>query len=155
MQNLLALASVFLRIQPGKRRNHTRPEPYGYTVKSLSLPTDGTVEYAQWLHPKDTPHEVLQSEVDALRQFIREGDTVIDIGAYSGDTTVPMALAAGPSGCTFAVEPNPHVFPVLEKNAALNPEKTNIIPLCMAATAEDGEFVFHYSDGGYCNGGKI
>ena len=51
-----------------------------------------------------------QPAVDAVRQFVSPGDFVIDIGAHSGDTTVPMALAAGRGGCTLALEPNPYVL---------------------------------------------
>ena len=90
-----------------------------------------------------------------LRKYIKEGDTVIDIGAHTGDTTLPMALAAGRSGCTFALEPNPHVYKVLEENSTLNPNRTNIIPLNFAATETNGTFVFHYSDASYCNGGFL
>ena len=78
---------------------------------------------------------------------------MIDIGAHTGDTTIPMALAAGPTGCTLALEPNPHVFKILEENSQLNPDKVNIDPQCWAATEEDGEFVFHYTDASFVNGG--
>jgi len=80
---------------------------------------------------------------------------IIDIGAYEGDTTVPMALAVGKEGLVLALEPNFHVYKILEKNASLNKEFTNIIPMCFAATAEDGEFTFNYSDASFCNGGFL
>jgi FkbM family methyltransferase len=53
----------------------------------------------------------------------------------------------------LALEPNLYVFEVLVANAAHNRDKTNIVPRCCAATQTDGDFVFHYSDAGYCNGG--
>ncbi|NNE28786.1 MAG: hypothetical protein HKN16_04090, partial [Saprospiraceae bacterium] len=37
----------------------------------------------------------------------------------------------------------------------LNKDKTNIVPLCFAATAEDGHFTFNYSDASFCNGGFL
>ncbi|HXD72606.1 MAG TPA: FkbM family methyltransferase, partial [Vicinamibacterales bacterium] len=77
----------------------------------------------------------------------------IDIGAHTGDSTVPMALAVGPGGTVFALEPNPYVFKVLDENARLNPLATHIVPLMFAAMPEDGEYEFEYSDEGYCNGG--
>lgn len=138
-----------------KRARKARFAEFGYEVRTFDLPQDGRVEYAQWLHPKESPKSITQADVDALRQFVREGDLVIDIGAHTGDTTVPLALAAGKSGCTLALEPNPYVFKVLEKNAQLNRGRTNIEPLCFAATADDGVFTFHYSDGAYCNGGFL
>jgi FkbM family methyltransferase len=135
------------------RRKKVPFAQWGCRVVDFHLPTEGVVEYAQWLHPNDTPTSILQPEVDGLRRFVRPGDFAIDIGAYSGDTTVPMALAAGPMGCVLALEPNPHVFKILEVNASLNCEKTRIEPLCFAATETDGQFVFHYGDASFCNGG--
>jgi FkbM family methyltransferase len=136
-----------------RRRPKVQFAEFGHQLSQFDLAKDGRVQYAQWLHPRN-PHQVIeQQQVDALRQFIKPGDFVIDIGAYCGDTGVPMALAAGATGCTLALEPNPHVFKVLQANAALNRDKTNIIPRNCAATEADGEFVFHYSDAGFCNGG--
>lgn len=126
---------------------------YGYNVRRFNLPRDGVVDYAQWQHPNDLPKQITQQSVDALRQFVSPGDFAIDVGAHSGDTTVPMALAAGKGGCTLALEPNPYVFKVLAANAALNHDRTNILARCCAATQTDGEFVFHYSDASFCNGG--
>jgi len=31
----------------------------------------------------------------------------------------------------------------------------NILPFCFAATDEDGEYEFHYSDASFCNGGNL
>jgi FkbM family methyltransferase len=64
-----------------------------------------------------------------------------------------MAVAIGKTGTVLALEPNPHVFSILKKNSELNKGKTNIVPLCFAATDHDGEFEFNYSDASYCNGG--
>lgn len=90
---------------------------------------------------------------DQLRRFLRPGDVAIDIGAHTGDTTIPIALAVGPSGAVLALEPNPYVFPVLERNAGLNPAKMRIMPLNFAAMREDGRYEFQYGEAGYCNGG--
>jgi FkbM family methyltransferase len=138
----------FLGLQPG-------PKSYGFEIKNFNLPADGAVEYAQWLHPHETTKEITQSSVDALRKFLSPGDVAIDIGAHTGDSTIPIALAAGKQGCVLALEPNRYVFPVLKKNAELNRDKANIIPLMFAATPEDAEMEFQYSDSGYCNGGRF
>jgi FkbM family methyltransferase len=126
---------------------------WGFEIRQFRLPLDGVVQYAQWLHPLERTQTIAQAEVDGLRRLIRPGDFAIDVGAHTGDTTVPMALAAGPSGCVLALEPNPYVFRVLEMNAGLNPAATRIIPQCFAATERDGAYVFHYSDASFCNGG--
>jgi FkbM family methyltransferase len=128
---------------------------YEFRQVSFTLPTDGVVQYAQWLHPGEFGNEVTQVQVDFFRRYINRGDFAIDIGANEGDTTVPMALAAGAEGLTLGLEPNPHVFRVLEANAALNRDRTNIVPLNFAATAEDGEFTFGSGDPSYGNGGIV
>lgn len=130
-----------------------KPQTYGYEAKKFDLPVDGEVFYAQWLHPKESAKIVEQDSINELRKFLAPGDVAIDIGAHTGDTTIPMAVAVGEIGCVFALEPNKYVFPVLKKNAEFNPDKTNIVPLMFAATETDGEFEFNYSDNGFCNGG--
>ena len=65
----------------------------------------------------------------------------------------PWRVAAGPSGVTLALEPNPFVYPVLEKNSRLNRTLATILPMLAAAMEQEGEIVFEYSDAGYCNGG--
>jgi FkbM family methyltransferase len=130
-----------------------RPRAYSYEVATFELPKDGQIRYAQWLHPGETRKVIRQETVDELRKFVAPGDFAMDIGAHTGDTTIPLGLAAGSTGCVLALEPNPYVFPVLEANSRLNAGKTNVIPLMIAATPEPGEFYFEYSDAGFCNGG--
>jgi FkbM family methyltransferase len=128
---------------------------YGYKIDEFHIDNFGIVQYAQWLHPFDKPKSISLSNIKFYQKITNPGGMIIDIGAYIGDTTVPMALAVGKEGLVLGLEPNPYVFKILEKNATLNPGLTNIIPLCFAATDKDGEFVFNYSDASYCNGGFL
>lgn len=128
---------------------------YGYEIKQFDIPDMGKVEYAQWLHPFEGPKEVSLEQINFYRKLADVGGLIIDIGAHTGDTTVPMALAVGKQGLVLGLEPNQYVYKILEQNAQLNPELTNIVPLPFAATKEDGEFVFHYSDASFCNGGFL
>jgi FkbM family methyltransferase len=130
-----------------------RPRTYGHVIESHTLPTDGRIEVARWLHPGAYRTIPTQAEIDQLRLFLKPGDVAIDIGAHTGDTTIPIALAVGPSGAVLALEPNRYVYPVLERNAALNPGKTRIIPLPVAAMRAGGRYEFQYGGPGYCNGG--
>lgn len=130
-------------------------QEYAFRIVDFELPQDGTVQYAQWLHPGEFGNQVRQESVNFYRTYVRHGDFIIDIGANEGDTTVPMAIAAGKEGLTLALEPNPHVFKVLEANAKLNPGFTRIVPLNFAATAYDGEFTFGSGDPSYGNGGIV
>lgn len=131
-----------------------KPREYGFEIHSFDFEQEGHVEYAQWLHPAETRKTFTQAEIDYLRSFIDPGDVAIDVGAHTGDTTLPIALATGPTGTVLALEPNPYVFRVLAENAKLNKGKTRIVPLPFAATPEDGPIEFEYSDPGFCNGGR-
>ena len=147
------MTGVKLRDLPRALGFDSAPREYGYQIVSLTLPREGEVRFARWLHPAERPKGLTQGSVDALRTFLRPGDVAIDIGAHTGDSTLPMALAVGPSGTVFALEPNRYAFKILEANAALNATKAHIVPLMFAAMPRDGEFEFEYSDSGYCNGG--
>ena len=135
-----------IRLKPAARE-------YGYTVVDYDLAKEGRVQYAAWDHPKELPKQFDQGYIDVLREFLQPGDFAIDVGAHSGDTALPMALALGAKGGVFALEPNPHVYKVLAANADLNRDKARIYPLMFAATEQDGEYEFEYSYPGFSNGG--
>jgi FkbM family methyltransferase len=132
----------------------SKPRLYGIEVRVFNLARDGRAEYAQWLNPEGSRRAIRQESIHELRTFLKSGDLAIDIGAQSGDSTVPLGLAVGRTGCVPALEPNEFIFPVLEKNSQLNTWKTRIVPLMFAATPEGGEFDFKYSDSGFCKGGR-
>ena len=132
-----------------------RTRQYPFELVTFHLERDGDVGFAQWQHPGALRWKtsLTQAMVDEARRYLQPGDTAIDVGAHAGDSTLPLALAAGPGGAVFALEPNRYVFKVLLGTTALNRRTTNIYPLMFAATAEDGAFEFEYSDSGFCNGG--
>lgn len=145
----------FIKRKLEKKKVKNTFKEYGYEVKDFTIDHIGEVQYAQWLHPFEKPKELTYDHVLFYKKLCKEGDLIVDIGAHSGDTTVPMALAVGKEGLVLGIEPNKYVYKILEKNASLNKDKTNIISLCFAATAEDGEFSFNYSDASFCNGGFL
>jgi FkbM family methyltransferase len=59
-------------------------------------------------------------ELQLLRQFIKPGDTVIDVGANIGTHTVAFANMVGPTGTVHAYEPQRRLFTMLAGNVALN-----------------------------------
>ncbi len=130
-------------------------QEYGYTIKTFFVEGIGQIDYAQWLHPFESEKIMSKSNVDFYRKLVQDNGFIVDIGAHTGDTTVPMALAVGVNGLVLGIEPNRYVYKILAQNAKLNPDKTNIIPLMFAATTDDGEFMFNYSDASFCNGGFL
>jgi FkbM family methyltransferase len=128
---------------------------YGYDIKTFEVEGIGKVEYAQWQHPFEQPKSITTSNVNFYKKLAKRGGMIVDVGAHTGDTTVPMALAVGKEGLVVALEPNKYVYKILEKNASLNRNHTNIVPLCFAATKEDGDVVFNYSDASFNNGGFL
>jgi FkbM family methyltransferase len=61
-----------------------------------------------------------ESEVSMMRAFLREGSTVIDVGANIGDLTLPLSKIVGDTGRIYAVESHPEAFNILCANLALN-----------------------------------
>jgi FkbM family methyltransferase len=143
----------YLKRKLEKWRTKTVFREYGHKVESYALPKDGKVDFAVWLNPLEKPKKITQGGIDFFRKFIKEGDLAIDIGTHMGDTTVPMAIAAGIKGTVLGFDPNPHVFKIFTVNTSLNKDKTNIIPLPFAITKEDGEFFFTSSEASHNNGG--
>src|ERR1035437_5746061 len=133
-----------------KARRFTRE--YHARINSFDLKDEGTIEFANWDNPLVSPKIVSQEMVDFFKKFIKKGDLAIDIGANIGDTTVPMALAAGSSGITLGFDPNPYVYRILEINASLNKEKQNIVPLLYAITVKDEDFYYVSSEVSFSNG---
>jgi len=130
-----------------------RTKEYPYSIDRFDLEQEGVIEFANWKNPLVQALSITQSDIDFFRKFIKKGDFVIDIGANIGDTTVPMALAAGKEGTTLGFDPNPYVYKILEANAALNPDRTNIIPVCSAISTDEEEFYFISSEASFANGG--
>ena len=127
---------------------------YLYEINEHALENGIKINYAQWLHPAESLKSVTTEMVNAYKQIIQEGDFCIDIGAHTGDSTIPIALAAGKSGCMLALEPNPFVYHVLEKNARMNRHVLNIKTMMAAVSDKEGFLEFEYSDAGFCNGGR-
>lgn len=126
---------------------------YPANIDRLDLGDVGKIDFARWDNPLAPPVELTASTVQFFKQFIKEGDLAIDIGANIGDTTVPMALCTGSPGLTLGFDPNPFVFKILQKNASLNPGKTNLVPVPYAISADGEDFYFISSEASFANGG--
>ncbi len=155
--SILGTLRTARRLLAGLKRRIWRPAFVEAGVRRLTfhLADEGDVQFAEWLHAVSAEPVITQAKVDFFKRFIRTGDLAIDIGAHEGDTTVPMALAAGREGTVLAIDPNPFVFKVLAENAGLNLTKTHIIPLNFAAACDDADYIFASGDPSFINGGIV
>lgn len=80
----------------------------------LALTTDHYITRSLELYGEYCP-----DEWRLLRQLIRSGMTVVEVGANIGAHSVDMARACAP-GIFYAFEPQPRVFQILCANLALN-----------------------------------
>jgi FkbM family methyltransferase len=72
---------------------------------------------------------------------IKEGDVVIDAGAYLGHFTVYAALRVGKTGTVVAFEPDPYVYRMLIRNLKLN-NLTNVIAINKGVWSHDAKLAF-------------
>ena len=128
---------------------------YGTQVDTFHFRNNQTVDFANWLNPLVPRKTITQVELDLFAQYIPQGSMAIDIGANIGDLTVPMAIAAGREGLVLGIDPNPHVFAVLQENTKLNRDKSNIVPLQLAAAEKETIFYYASSEASMSNGGLI
>jgi len=64
--------------------------------------------------------EWAERELDCLGEYIRNGDTIIDVGANIGAHSVYFSKKVGKDGVVHAFEPQRRAFHLLNMNAALN-----------------------------------
>jgi FkbM family methyltransferase len=99
-------------------------------LDSLLLSVNGTYE---------------EAELDLLRDCIRPGDTILDIGGHIGLYTLEASRAAGPDGRVVTFEPSSDNFALLEHNVMVN-GCTNVVLVEAAVSYADGELTLVLSD---------
>ena len=77
-------------------------------------------------------------EIECLKQLIKEGDTVVDLGANIGYYTLILAQLVGKSGHVYAFEPEPSNFEILSKNVKEN--KHDNVTLVQKAISDKKDF---------------
>ena len=91
-----------------------------------------------------------EAEIAMMRSFLRNGGTVIDVGANIGDLTIPLSKIVGESGKVYAIESHPDNMHVLCANLALNSIRNTKAINAFVATSNDvdtgsdvwGEFAY-------------
>lgn len=125
---------------------------YGTSHRRYDLGRYGQVDYQHWCHPLNLDINLNEASVAGPYGFLEPGDMAIDIGAYTGDTAVPMAAAVGARGLVLAFEPNPYTYAVLAENSVLNHRNIVALPYGIHDSIIRKQW-FRYSDPGFCNGG--
>ena len=76
------------------KKNSAAPVEYSTVIKNMEVEGHGTISFAQWQHPKEEPKKITKENIDFYKRLGVEGKVIIDIGTHTGDTTVPMGIAA-------------------------------------------------------------
>ena len=87
--------------------------------------------------------EPLQTQY--IKNNVKEGDFVIDLGAHIGYFTLIFSELVGKNGRVFAFEPNPKNFSLLKKNVLVNNFK-NIELVQKAVSDKEGKIKLFLSD---------
>lgn len=76
----------------------------------------------------------------ALEKVVRQGDTVLDIGANQGEYSLWAARKAGQNGKVYAFEPLKSMYDQLLHNISLNPKYASVItPIQMGLSDEENQ----------------
>ncbi|MCY7322785.1 MAG: FkbM family methyltransferase [Phormidesmis sp. CAN_BIN36] len=91
----------------------------------------------EWLRENpwpSSPREI--DEQNAMRQVVRTGDIVLDIGANLGLHTALLSRLIGENGQLFAFEPNPELFSCLSQTIA-NMNNATLYPYALSNESTD------------------
>jgi ubiquinone/menaquinone biosynthesis C-methylase UbiE len=114
---LVAYAATALLAQtPGKH-------PVSGRVYAQTMGVQG----APWLDRAERDRE--EDPDQAIRLLrIQRGSTIADVGAGSGNITIRLARAVGPMGKVYAIDIQPGMLQILEKNVA-RAKLANVVPV--------------------------
>jgi len=89
-----------------------------------------------WINPQDRAGDEF-----FLAQYLKPGDTVIDVGANIGHLALDASALVGPGGRVYCVEAHPRTYKFLRKNVALN-GSSNVVPFNLALGNSESEIYF-------------
>jgi FkbM family methyltransferase len=77
----------------------------------------------------------------------KEGDVVVDVGAYIGRYALIASKRVGKSGKVIVLEPDPKNFEIVKYNVQVN-QLDNVVLLCVAASNREGIIRLYQGDSG-------
>ncbi len=89
-----------------------------------------------------------------LREIVKPGMKVIDIGAHFGLFSTFTSKLAGPTGKIICFEPTPGTYDILKKTLALN-HCDNVTPIQAAVSDKEGVASFFVGDVEGCNSNSL
>jgi FkbM family methyltransferase len=116
---------------------------YKYLNRGLAPSTAKVHGYTMYIDPYDSMGLAIGGvyeplETTLVRELIRPGQVILDIGANIGYYTLLFSQQVGSSGLVFAFEPDPQSFQLLQKNIFVNNIKnTSIFQLAVADEEKD------------------
>ena len=84
-------------------------------------------------------------ETQIIKQLVKEGDVVVDVGANIGYYTIILSKIVGKSGKVYAFEPDVSNFQILTKNVMIN-DCTNVELVQKAVTESTGMVDLYLND---------
>lgn len=98
---------------------------------------------ARWSRYFESDYE--SENIAFLKQHVKSGDVIFDIGAHLGLMSVISSQLSGPSGKVYAFEPSASTFGLLNKVLALNSGQATVIAEQMAVSNAVGNIRFYLS----------
>jgi len=107
-----------------------------------------TAGYGDWLNFQYTgEYEPMTTGI--IKDIIKEGDTVVDVGANIGYYTLLFSKLVGAWGTVYAFEPEPTNFSILKKNLEMNYASNVIsVPKAVADTSGSVKLYIHETNPG-------
>jgi len=87
-----------------------------------------------------------RAHTDVLLHELKEGMTILDVGANLGYYALMEALQIGPSGKVYAVEPVPNNFRFLSNNVRINGLEDRVEVFYLALSKENGKQTLFLSE---------
>jgi FkbM family methyltransferase len=91
------------------------------------------VKFPFWFPTVPEPIVTIDQYLQILN--LKKGETLIDLGSYSGLSAIAFKEAVGNSGIVVAIEADPKTFSLLEKNLVGYRNETNLSVECLHAAA--------------------